>query len=436
MSTALALVLLVVGSYLAAHVAFEWIGRRLLIVSGAEYLMLGILLGPQVSGVVSPQLIGSFAPVTALALGWMGAIIGSRFYLRRLIRVPGAMYNIAFAESLITLWIVFGLEFFLLRWLFGLPSQRVIGPALALGAFAVASADAGIELAVRRHGGHGPVAVQLRTSAGVNAFVAICVFGILLASSQPDVVAVGSRPLTPTEWAVISIAIGVAGGALFHLFLGGERRVDRLVISLGGVIILVSGAATYLRLSPLLSAMFFGLILVNTSRQREEIAAVLARVERPLYFVLLIFAGAIWRPSAQGAWTLPVLLFLVMRGVAKVGGARLASRMNDLLPALGPRWGRALLGQGGLVVALALNYLYQDALALPNVVFTAAVVSVLLTDLASGRLASAVLAPVTPDRLPRPSRATAPGHESEPSAASGSAGEATAGAGGAGRGER
>jgi hypothetical protein len=50
-----------------------------------------------------------------------------------------------------------------------------------------------------------------------------------------------------------------------------------------------------------------------------------------------------------------------------------------------------LLGQGGLVLALALNYLYQDTLALPNVVFTTAVISVLLTDLASGRLASSVL---------------------------------------------
>lgn len=399
MTPALALTLVVVGSYLAAHIAFDWLGRRLLIVSGAEYLLLGILLGPQVSDVVSPQLVAAFAPVTALALGWMGAIIGSRFRLRALVRVPGAIYNVAFAESLITLWVVTGLSFFLLRWLFELSSVRAIGPALALGAFATASADAGIEFAARRHGGHGPVVMQLRTSAAVNAFVAICTFGILLAANHPDSASL-ERALTPTEWTVISIAIGAVGGALFHLFVGGETRVDRLVISLGGVVILVSGAATYLRLSPLLSAMFFGAMLVNTSRQREEIIAVLARVERPLYFVLLIFAGATWRPSAQGAWVLPVLLFVVARAMSKIGGARLAARMNDMLPVLGPGWGRALLGQGGLVIALALNYLYQDTLALPNVVFTAAVVSVLLTDVVSGRLASSVLSPAIEKRTP------------------------------------
>src|SRR5512138_1150810 len=106
MSIALSLVLLVVASYLAAHVAFEWLGHRLLIVSGAEYLLLGVLLGPHVTGVVSAQQVESFAPVTALALGWMGAIIGSRLRLQQLVRVPAAMYNVALAESAITLGVV------------------------------------------------------------------------------------------------------------------------------------------------------------------------------------------------------------------------------------------------------------------------------------------------------------------------------------------
>ena len=390
MSVGLVLVLIVVGAYLAAHVLFEWFARRLLIVSGAEYLLLGILLGPQVSGVLDARVVESFAPVTALALGWMGAIIGSRFVVAQMVRVRDVLYRVAFAESFITLWVVFGLQLFLLRWLFALPMARAWGPALALAAFATASADTGIELAARRHGGRGVVVALLRVTSGVNAFVAVLAFGVLLATNHPDSAAL-PRPLTATEWTVVSIALGAAGGALFHLFLGSEQQVDRLFISLTGVLVLVSGAATYLRLSPVMSAMFFGTMLVNTSRQRAEIAAALARVERPLYFVLLIFAGATWRPSAQTAWALPVLVFIAARALGKVGGGRLAARANDLLPVLGPNWGRALLGQGGLVLALAMSYLYQDTLALPNVVFTTAVISVLLTDLASGRLASSVL---------------------------------------------
>jgi hypothetical protein len=390
MTTGLVLVIVVVGAYLAAHVVFDWLGRRLHIVSGAEYLLLGILLGPHMSGILGPQLLQSFAPVTALAVGWMGAIVGSRFLVADAVRIGSVVHRVALLESLITLWVVFGLELYLLQWLFALPQGRAVGPALALGTFATMSASAGIELAARRHGKPGLLVTQLRVSAGVNAFVAICAFGILLAGSHPPNVILG-RPLTTTEWTVVTIALGVGGGWVFHLFLGDEQRIDRLFISLAGVLVLISGASTYLQLSPLMATMFFGAMLVNTSRHCAEIQAALARVERPLYFVLLIFAGATWAAGPQGEWGLPVILFLGARILAKVGGARLAARANDLLEVYGRDWGRALLGQGGIVLAMALSYTYQDTLALPNVVFTTAVVSVLLTGLASGRFASAVL---------------------------------------------
>jgi Kef-type K+ transport system membrane component KefB len=136
--------------------------------------------------------------------------------------------------------------------------------------------------------------------------------------------------------------------------------------------------------------MLIGAILANTSGNREEIRRALGAVERPLYFVLLIFAGAAWVPSTR-AWVIPVIVFVAVRSAAKVGGAYLGARLNQSLPALGWGWGRALLGQGGLAVALALNYFQQDGAPLANIVFTAAVVSVILTDVASARLAESVV---------------------------------------------
>ncbi len=393
MTQGLALVLLVVGSYLAAHVVFDWLARKLIIVSGAEYLLLGILLGPNVSGLIDTAFLQNIAPASALALGWMGAITGSRYKLLEMVRIPAVIYRVAFAESFITLVVVGGLQYFLLQWLFGLAPDRAAPPAVALGAFATLTGFAGIEIAARRFRGRGTIVTALRSTTGANAFVAICTFGILVAAGHPPNAAL-ERPITPTEWTVITIALGMVGGALYHLFLGDETRIDRIFISLGGILILVSGAATYLRLSPVMAGMFFGMTLINTSTNRKAISTALFRIERPLYFVLLIFAGASWRPSAQGVWLLPVLLFVVARAMTKFGGARLAARLNDLLPALGPDWGRALLGQGGLIIALAVNYLYQDTLALPNVVFTTAVISVLLTDFLSGRFAASVIAPV------------------------------------------
>lgn len=384
MSAALTLVMLVAGAYLAARVAFEWLGRRFLIVSGAEYVLLGILLGPQVSGLLGKNVLQSFEPITTLALGWMGAIIGTRFNLAELVAVPGITYRLAFVESLLTLLTVFGVEMAAMT-LLGFSPERVWVPALAMGAIATASSTAAVNMIGERLGGERPLVAQLTVSATVNAFVAVIAFGILLSMQHPDP-HVMSRPITPTEWMAIAIAVGVVGGSLFYLFLGSEQHEDRLLIALGGAVIIVSGAAAYLGLSPLVAGLFFGIILVNTAENREEITVVLESVDRPLYFVLLVIGGATWRPSTEPWAIAVVVLFLAARAAGKLGGARLAARVNGALPVLGNDWGKALLGQGGLALALAINYQYQAVPIGPGLVFSAAVVSVLLTDFISARL--------------------------------------------------
>jgi hypothetical protein len=390
LSAGLILVLVVAAAYLAAHAASEWLARRYLIVSGAEYLLLGILLGPQVSGLIRTSVVESFAPILTLALGWTGAWVGTHFYLPRLVRTRGVVFRVAFFEAILSLATVAGIMTWVFSALFDVPMTDTVMPATALGAIAAASSSSGIALVSDRLGRKAAVMRQIEETTFIDALVAITAFSILLCLKHPTPIQV-SQPPTATEWAVISVAIGLVGGALFYLFLGREREIDRLFISLAGAIILASGAAAYLRLSPLLPSLLIGAILINTSRNHETIARVMSAVARPLYFVLLIFAGTAWRPGTRALWLVPVGLFLVVRLAAKLGSARLSARLNGRLRTLGPDWGRALLGQGVVAVAIAVNYMLHDASLLPNVVFTAAIVSTLLTDVLSGRMAQSVV---------------------------------------------
>ena len=394
MGSGLLLLVIVVAAYLAAHVTSEWLARRFTIVSGAEYLLLGFLLGPYVANLIHADAFDWVAPFLTLGLGWIAALIGTEFYLPDLIRLPAQHFQVALLEALLTAAAVGGAMVAIFTYWYDLDVQTAILPAGTLAAVATASAPTGVALAVRAFRRRGPLLAQLQVTTAVDAAVAVVIFGLLLSIIHvpPPVL---PRAPTATEWAVIAIGIGLVGGALFHLFLGAERHADRLFTSLAGAIVLVSGAAAYLRLSPLLPAMLVGVVLANTSRNRLEIRAVLEKVERPTYFLLLIFAGAAWRPS-QHDWLLPVVLFLFVRVAAKVGGARIAGWLGDAPPALGKGWGRALLGHGGLAVAIAVNYKLHDASTFANVVFTAALASVLLTDLTSARLVHAVAAAAAP----------------------------------------
>lgn len=393
MTTGLALVVLALAGFFAAHFAFERLAKRFLIVSGAEYLVLGILLGPQVSGVLSPAMLESLAPFTLLALGWMGAIVGMRFHLPDLIRVPAVTYQVALLEAALTFFTVGGVLLLAFSLVYD-TSYAVAAPAaITLGAIAVSSSRDTYHVLSAHLGTANPLMRQLDISAALTSLVAAAVFAWMLSAYHP-VPPGAARPLTTTEWMVITIAIGAIGGMLFHLFLGAEAHLDRLFVALAGAIILVSGATAYLQLSPLFAGAAFGFILVNTSRRRDEVAAALLRVERPLYFVLLIFAGAMWRPSLR-AWVLPVVLFLIARAIAKIGGARLSARLIGVLPALGPDWGRALLGHGGVAIALGVDYVQQQALPFTTTVFTAVIASVLLTDLTSARIGRSVASRIT-----------------------------------------
>ena len=394
MSAGLALVLVVAVAYLAAHLVVDRLARHFRVVSGAEYLLLGILLGPRVSGLLTADVVHSFAPLTTLALGWLGAAVGVRLYLPALVRVPGITFRLAFVESVLTFVVVTAVEAATVVWLYDLPLAGALLPGAALGGIAVASSSRGVELVSRRTSARSAGLAQLEVAVLVNSLVAVLAFGLVASAWHPPVL-VGGRPLTTTEWMVVTIGIGVVAGVLFHLFMRDERDLDRLFVSLTGGVILVSGAATYAGLSPILAALVFGAILVNTSRNRAEVSEALERVERPLYLVLLVFAGAAWHPTARaGLWVLPIVLFVIVRAFGKVGGARLATRANHMLPVVGPHWGRGLVGQGGLALAIALNYMYQGGGTLPYFVFTAAVASVLVTDLLAARLVeSAVVVP-------------------------------------------
>ena len=402
MSGPLVLILAVAVAYLAAHVAFDWLARRFLIISGAEYLLLGILLGPQIANVLSVDVMASFSPLVTLSLGWVGAIVGTQFHIPSLVRVRALSYRVAFGEAMLTLGFVALVELAVMQWWLRMGELEALAPAIALGAIAAVSAPAGIGIVARHLGRRSALLRQLEITTAIDALVAIVAIGLLLAIGHPGDMAV-SRPITSTEWVVISLGIGIIGGAMFELFLGGERDEDRLFISLAGAIILTSGAAAFLHLSPIFTAMVMSATLVNLSGNREAIVRTLHASERPFYFVLLIFAGASWEPSLR-AWVVPVLLYLMARAVAKAGGARLAARVTGTLTTLGPHWGRALLGQGPLALALGLEYVRMPNAVVPNVVFTAAIAAVLLLDISSAWMVHSVVEPMAADadRTPRP----------------------------------
>src|SRR2546430_14795550 len=65
-----------------------------LLAAGGQLVVAGLVLGPGI-GFVSPALLRALAPVTALALGWIGATLGAHFEWRYVRRIPRDVWLLA-----------------------------------------------------------------------------------------------------------------------------------------------------------------------------------------------------------------------------------------------------------------------------------------------------------------------------------------------------
>ena len=230
------LVLLVVLGYFAARFAVDWLARHALVVSGVEYLVLGLLLGPHATGLLGSEQIEGLAPFFTLAIGWMGASVGFRFWIRVLTRTPAMLFRLAFIQAFVTVALARGVSWLILVGMRILPPVEAALCAAVLAAIGVASSLQGARIAAKSLGHRNLAVRQLEVAAGIDALVAIVIISVALAIFHQPVAVLVRNP-TPTEWVAIALAVGFVGGWLFHLFLGDERSPDRLFIAVAGAVV-------------------------------------------------------------------------------------------------------------------------------------------------------------------------------------------------------
>jgi hypothetical protein len=326
--------------------------------------------------------------VISLILGLIGFVMG--LALRRRLVGTGQLGIGLLTGALVTAFVAVPLLELLRLYI---PAGRLAGLpwlALCLGCAAAVS-----EFSVAEHGARllrssGPYTNLVRNISFAASLGALCTFGGVLAVARAGD-ASNRLGLTMTEWLVASLAVGAACGVLFHLFIGRSDDAQRTFLATVGVVTFASGLAAGMGVSPLLVNVVAGVTASLVSPAAAALAPSLERLERPAMIALLVFAGAMWQPVTGFTWLVPGL-YLVLRYAALRAAPPLAVRMaSDLTPA--PRLGHALLAQGGLAVAIAVN-LAQAQPQLGAAALTSVLLSLLLNDLWSAGALRRVLADV------------------------------------------
>lgn len=405
METTILLVALVVFSFAISRLLARF-ASRFLLVSGVEYIALGLILGAG-TGLLDYETLHRFDLLINLLLGLVGFILGLR--AREALKAPGVAAA-GFASAGVVLVAIAGVSLVFIEALRGGVSDVVYFVQLewgsesflfqadpdnlrlagAIGCCAAASSQSSITESARLLRARGPALDTLKLLALSSQIVAVGVFGMVLASARATEAADELR-LPVWAWAVGIALFGALCGLLFSRFAGTGKVDMRVYIAAVGVVTFASGIGVALGVSPLVVNLIAGMFVSFTSPHATALEDTLLRLRHPILALVRLFAGAAWVMTGRGfVWVLiPVyaIVRLLMRRATSHTAVRVFARRTPSLPRLGV----GLIGQGGVTAAIALSFAMRFE-EFSGAVLTVALGGLILSDVWSHRAVRRVLA--------------------------------------------
>ena len=341
--------LLILGIVLIAGGAGGWVARRMHVPSITGNIIAGVILAQTLFHEI--HVARELQALSSFAIGLIAVTAGGHFSYRRIHNSLRRILFISIFESCVAVVLVFGV-----LWMIG-TDFRI---ALLLGCLAASTAPATTVALIRENLAKGPFVKTLLASVSIDSSICILLFafihGLLAALYAHGEMAAGfTNGLQQTGWQLIGslLLAGFMGWISTKLF--DNYRYHDFSVFLVSILIAV-GFSFYVGFSPLLTCLFFGAYLGNSSRQNERRLEALEPAEPLLYTAFFTLAGAAVHlellAPAGGLCVIYVIVRMVGKGLGAYIGATLAgcsTRIRNCIP-LGfvPQAGVAL----GLVVIL------------------------------------------------------------------------------------
>ena len=347
MNTILCLGIVLVGALVA-----EKIIGYLKVPAITSYILLGILLGPYALNVTGGGLIASSELLSNIVLGFIAFHIGKNFSVEHFKRIGKAVLSVSISVTIATLICVTAGIYYM--------AHQPFHIALLFGAIATATAPATTMMVIRQYKARGLFTDVLLGTVAIDDAWGIMIFSISLAIAQ--VLQIGQF----SEWIIMTVTIKAAAKIFLSVILGFitaiiaskisgylKRREDVLTFILGAILI-NTGVALYFHMSPLLSNMFFGAVLVNIEKTSFKFFESVNNVDWPLYVMFYVLAGANLDIGLLNSLGLIGSVYIISRIIGRIGGAYAGAVIAGAEQSIRRYMGLALMAQAGVAIGLAM----------------------------------------------------------------------------------
>ncbi len=381
MSPVLGFIIVSAVAFLGAVLVFPRLDPRNpivsgLAVSGIPYLLLGMLMGPRIFNLLSEPVLVSLEPLVSLTLGWVGLLFGIHLRWRNLKRFPRnyvlftlAQALVAFVVILVVSWVLF--RFFGVRY-----GANTLEICLILAALGCTTSPLTIARAMVVNRARGRLTHLIQFVSSMDGLYGIVLAGVVFAFINPS-----ASPWinSGASWLILNIVLGLLIGGVFVFLIRSKFDREELTLLVLGLVIFTSGVGFYLRLSPIFLTMIVGTVIAQFPREAEKANRILGAVEKPIYLILLIFAGALWNFNV-GLDILIIAGFVAARFLGKYLGGWIAAKNIYCAFPIPVDVGKILLSFGGISLAIALNFKLFATDVGGNLVIGATIVGITLFD--------------------------------------------------------
>ena len=250
-------VLLILGILFLLGLAADLLGRSTPVPRVTLLIVSGLAVGPAGFNIISPELISDWFPLlTTLALSMVGFLLGQKLSLIELQAHGRIVLRITLGETTGALILVA-----VALLLMGMNPV----PALLLAGIATATAPAATFDIVKESGVRGEFADTLLAVVALDDAWALFLFSLMLAAAAS---VNGDSSITDSLVGGFyeiggSMLLGALLGAPMAFLTGQIRPGEPMLAEAMGFVLLCGGIATWLDLSPILSAMIMGSVVAS-----------------------------------------------------------------------------------------------------------------------------------------------------------------------------
>lgn len=333
--------------------------------SGVEFLGLGLVVGPNVLGLVDRKMITDFEPIVQVALGWLAFTVGLDFgrVAGRRVRA-GSMALGIFCALLTGVVVAFAVYRFLVHYpIPGIEGPNVLVLAAGAGAVTAETTRFAVQWVALRSNAKGPVSELLSQIAASDDFAPFVATGAIFASVPTQGLSVD---LPGIGWFGISVLLGAMLGTVTALLLRGAEGYA-VWGALIGTLLLGVGTAARFGLCTIFVTFVMGIALAAVASSRRVLRRMVGATERGVLYPMLLLAGARLDPRPLIEVRMLVALAALVL-IARIIGKFLSGFViQGFAPAARPAGGMlgvALISSGPVSISCAFVF----ALRFPGIV--------------------------------------------------------------------